>query len=110
MKKILIGLCYFCVIKISNLLILRDYRYNCLYFIGIFEVYVKVVLINFIFIVICELFLNLVRSKFFIFNCYSWIEEYIYMLWLIMENKLCEENRKIYRKCKVWLCVCVCSV
>lgn len=58
LKKILIGLCYFCVIKISNLLILRDYRYNCLYFIGIFEVYVKVVLINFIFIVICKLFLN----------------------------------------------------
>lgn len=80
MKKILIGLCYFCVIKISNLLILRDYRYNCLYFIGIFEVYVKVVLINFIFIVICELFLNWVRSKFFIFNYYSLIEENIYSI------------------------------
>lgn len=100
LKKTLIGSRYSCVIKTSNLSTLRDYRYNRLHFTGTFEVYVKVALINLIFIATCKLFLNWARSKSFIFNHHSWTEEYIY-LWLIMENKLCEENPKIHRKCKV---------
>lgn len=58
LKKTLIGSRYSCVIKTSNLSTLRDYRYNRLHFTGTFEVYVKVALINLIFIATSELSLN----------------------------------------------------